>query len=1215
MDNENKYGKEFHRLPFSKAVEIGELSDYKVVIFAISERDVNASLRGDTGAFGREININDASKIVGCWRTLQNPENKEQGDESIKPLKRAIAFTNRIDESKVLDKYWNDVIEKAIERLPEDQQVPDFECETKHVDGTDHALNRKARIDWLKNDADGVCRILSNARCLSEGIDVPALDAVIFMTPRKSHVDIVQAVGRVMRKAEGKQYGYVVLPVAIPDGVDPANALDDNERFSTVWSVLRALRSHDDRLNAEINRIDLNKTLPDRIIFGGGSGGNGDGSGSGSTATGLDGQQLFMPLDIPPEAILPKIVEKCGDRKYWEIWARDVADIFGRLVGRVENLLENPNNEALREWFNAFHTELQSSINDAITRSNAIDMMAQHILTKPVFDALFENYDFSARNPMASALDNLQNDFAEFGLESETRDLEGFYESVRMRAQGIDNSEGRQQVLSELYENFFVTALRKEADRLGIVYTPVEVVDFILHSANEILQDEFGRSLSDEDVHVLDPFTGTGTFIARLLQSDLIQPDDLERKYREELHANELVLLAYYIAAVNIEEVFHGRRGEDSSYEPFNGIVLTDTFNLNKAEAPTLFPREWLPDNNERAERQQKLPIQVIVGNPPWSAGQRNEIDSNPNVEYPELEDRISKTYVEYSTARLRRHLYDTYKMAIRWASDRIQEHGVVALVTNGSWIDGNADAGIRACLAKEFSAVHVLHLRGNQRTQGEQSRREGGKIFGSGSRAPVAITILVKDPNATHEGCNIQYRDIGDYLTREEKLDALRETVSIRGFSDWQTITPNADYDWVEQRSEAFTQFYPLGSGEARSGNADDTIFRLYSLGLGTNRDAYIYNFSHGSCAENAQRMTEDYLAAISELEENPELSIEDAAHLHNNNIKWAGNLMDNLRQKKKTEFREEHIRKVSYRPFVPTNCYADYTFIQRKYQMDRIFPHSLSENRMICVPGIGSRKPFSVLMTNTMSDLQLMFNGQCFPRYRYQRPADTPNTINTFHGIDASSDAIDNISDKALQAFHDHYRGDNSITKDDIFDYVYGILHAPSYRDQFAYDLSRMIPRIPYAPDFRVFAEAGQRLASLHLNYETCKQYPDLRVEPLSPSLLWEPEPEHFLLGKRAMRFADREAKTTLIINERVCLSGIPEEAHRYVVNGRTPLEWFIDRYKIKQDPNSGILNDPNGWFENPRDLITAIERIVYVSVESTKIIESLPSELTSS
>ena len=789
-------------------------------------------------------------------------------------------------------RHWNDIIETATERLPEDQQPTHFRCETKHVDGTDHALNRKARLDWLKGEADGTCRILSNARCLSEGIDVPALDAVLFMTSRKSYVDIIQAVGRVMRKAPGKAYGYIVLPVAIPDGVDPAAALDDNERFSTVWGVLRALRSHDDRLNAEINRIDLNKTLPDRIIFGG------DGEGA------LNGQQMFLPIDIPPEAILPKIVEKCGDRKYWESWAKDVAVIFGRIVGRVENLLDNPENEALREWFNAFHTELQSSINDAITRSNAIDMMAQHILTKPVFDALFENYDFSARNPMASALDNLQKDFAEFGLENETRDLGGFYESVRMRARGIDNSEGRQKVLSELYENFFVTALRKEADRLGIVYTPVEVVDFILHSADAILHDEFGRSLNDEGVHVLDPFTGTGTFLARLLQSDLIQPDDLERKYREELHANELVLLAYYIAAVNIEEVFRGRRAEDNNYEPFNGIVLTDTFNLNKkAEKPTLFPKEWLPDNNERAEKQQQLPIQVIVGNPPWSAGQRSSTDDNPNVEYPALEEKIKETYVKYSTANNKNSLYDTYKMAIRWASDRIDEQGVVAFVTNGSWIDGNADSGVRACLAEEFSSVHVLHLRGNARTSGERRRAEGGNVFGGGSRAPVAITIFVKNPNATHEGCKIHYRDIGDYLTREEKLDALREAVSLKGFSDWQAIAPNRHYDWIEQRSEAFAQFYPLGSEDTKSGKADDAIFRLYLRGLETTRDAYIYNLSRDACAGNAKLMVQDYLAARSELKKNPELTVDEAARHHSSNIKWSQELKNRM-QRKVTQF-----------------------------------------------------------------------------------------------------------------------------------------------------------------------------------------------------------------------------------------------------------------------------------------------------------------------
>ena len=551
--------------------------------------------------------------------------------------------------------------------------------------------------------------------------------------------------------------------------------------------------------------------------------------------------------------------------------------------------------------------------------------------------------------------------------------------------------------------------------------------------------------------------------------------------------------------------------------------------------------------------------------------------------------------------------------MAIRWASDRIDKQGVIAFVTNGSWIDGNVDSGIRACLAEEFSAVHVLHLRGNQRTQGERSRREGGKIFGSGSRAPVAITVLVKNPNAAHEGCKIQYHDIGDYLTREQKLEALQEAVSIKGFSDWQTITPNTDYDWVGQRSEVFTQFYPLGSQEARAGNADDAIFKIYSRGYATDRDAYIYNFSLDACVENAQRMTQDYLDALSDMEVNPELTADTASRQHDSNLSWDANLRNNLRRQITTEFDDNYIRKVLYRPFIATNCYADHTFVQRKYQMDRIFPNSSSENRVICVPGIGSQKPFSSLMTNTMPDLGFNEACQCFPRYQYPRPENGPNATDTFQGVDEALERIDNISDTALRAFQEHY-SDETITKDDIFDYVYGVLHAPSYREQFANDLSKMIPRIPYAPDFRTFAEAGKALADLHLNYKTCQQYPDLSVEPITPSLLWEEKPEHFLLGKRAMRFADKQERTTLIINEHVCVSGIPREAHRYVVNGRTPLEWFIDRYKIKQDRNSGIINDPNGWFENPRDLITAIERIVYVSVESTKIIESLPSQVTS-
>ena len=1194
MDDPATYGSEFHYLPFSRAVERDLLSDYKVAILALYEPDTAAALEDYVDAGGSEIKITDATKFVGAWRALYNPEGKTEDYEAAKPLKRVIAFNNTIANSKRLDAHWNDVIDSAIAQMPEDERPVNFQCETRHVDGKHNAFDRKNRIEWLKDDSPGVCRILSNARCLSEGIDVPALDAVLFMTPRNSHVDIVQAVGRVMRKAEGKEYGYIILPVAVPPGTDPADALDDNERFAAVWGVLRALRSHDDRLNAKINKIDLNNNTGDSIIFK-----------PGDEEYEQDRQEVipFGPVEIPAQAIFAKIVEKCGDRKYWETWAKDVADIFGRVVVRIKNLLANPNNSELQEWFDDFHEELKSSINDSITTDNAIDMMAQHLLTRPVFNALFENYDFASRNPVAKALDELKNDFGEFGLEEETRDLEGFYESVRMRARGIDNAEGRQKVLLELYEKFFTTATRKDAERLGIVYTPVEVVDFILHSADEVLREEFSRNLSDEGVHILDPFAGVGTFLVRLLQSDLIRDEDIERKYREELHANEIVLLAYYMAAVNIEQAYSGRRGEESSHEPFDGIVLTDTFNLNEWQ-PSL-GHAWMPDNNARAERQQNLPIEVIVGNPPWSAGQRSATDENPNVEYSALENRIAETYLVRSTTTLKKSLYDTYKMAIRWASDRIKGQGVIAFVTNGSWIDGIVDAGIRACLVEEFNSIYVLHLRGNQRTQGELSRREGGKVFGQGSRAPVAITILVKNPS--RNGCRIHYRDIGDYLSREQKLTALEEAALISGISDWKEITPDKHHDWIGQRSDAFAQFYPMGSKDAKASVADDAIFKLYSQALNTARDPYIYNFSLDACAENARKMTEAYLAALSEFKRNPQLTVDDVVPVHSSNIKWNLFLNANLKRKKNTKFKKGYIRKVLYRPFIPTNCYKNYTFINSKYHMDRIFPDNSSENWVICVTGTGSTKPFSTLMAGTMSDLSFHDKSQCFPRYYYPKTVDACDPTNSLQGIPETPDWIDNISDTALRAFCQHYH-DDTITKDAIFDYVYGILHAPSYREVFANDLSKMLPRIPFAPDFHAFAQAGAALAELHLGYETCEQYP--------LNLLFaydgEPEPRHFRLTEKAMRFVDDEERT-LRINDHVSLSGIPEEAHRYVVNGRTPLGWYIDRYKIKRDEKSGIINDPNGWFADPRDLIAAIKRIVHVSVESTRIIEGLPTEIT--
>ena len=1237
MDDERTYGPQFHRLPFSHAVDQGLLSDYKVVVLAMSEEHVNPALQSHLASSDSEINLDDAAKIVGCWRALQNPENRTAGQEPIRPLRRAIAFTNTIRSSRRLATHWGGLVEQAVARLPEAERPRAFRCETQHVDGQHHALDRKARIEWLKGVSDGACRILSNARCLSEGIDVPALDAVLFMSPRNSQVDIVQAVGRAMRKAEGKTYGYIVLPVAVPAGVDPAVALNDNERFAAVWGVLRALRSHDDRFDAEINQIDLNETPTDRLVII-----------DDRDDRNPDRRLPFPPLELPPGAIYAKVVDKCGDRKYWETWAKDVAEIFSGLVVRIQGLLASPENGALREWFDAFHDELTVSINESITRDGAIDMMAQHLLTRPVFEALFEGYDFAAANPVAGALDALRGDFGEFGLENETRDLEGFYESVRLRARGLDNSAARQRVLMELYEKFFATALKKEADRLGIVYTPPEVVDFILESTDHVLRHEFGRALSDAGVHVLDPFTGTGIFLVRLLQSGLVRDEDLTRKYREELHANEIVLLAYYIAAIHIEEAFHGRRGVDSGYEPFGGIVLTDTFNLHTDR--TGFPRAWLPDNSERVERQQKLPIQVILGNPPWSAGQRSSADDNPNVAYPELERRVADTYAARSTATLKNSLYDTYKMAIRWASDRIDGQGVVAFVTNGSWIDGNVDSGVRACLAEEFSSIYVLNLRGNQRTQGERSRQEGGKVFGQGSRAPVAITILVRNPNSKHEGCRILYRDVGDYLKREEKLAILRDVSSIAGIDDWQQITPDRHDDWIGQRDEVFQALYPLGSKAAKAGKSDETIFRLFSNGYKTSRDAYIYNFSRDACAENARRMVGDYTGAMRVREARPEYTVDEAASQHSRHVRWDQALLDNLSRAKTVTYSPARIWTTQYRPFVKQYCYVDYVLVNRKYQQDSIFPPPEPEvgtilgggNRVICVPGVGATKGFSALMADTMPDLELVSKGQCFPRYRYVRriapsasPASAPTSRSRFSsptacptstswssasaspagsipsrgGIFDDADLfqtplerIDNISDAALVAFRERFP-DDAVTKDAIFDYVYGVLHAPAYRERFANDLSKALPRIPLAADFQAFAQAGRDLAALHLGYETCAEYP-LEVVGTRPAGL---EPHHFRIGARAMRFA--AGRTVLIVNEHVRLAGVPLEAHAYVVNGRTPLEWFIDRYRVTRDRESGLVNDPNAWFSKPEDLIAAIRRIVHVSVETVRIVAGLP------
>jgi len=1007
MDDTKTYGELLFFHGFARAVESGILSDYRVIVLVMDEKNVSNAVLNRLSDEQSELRLDDVTRIIGCWKALSKTGLKEIRNEDSAPMRRALAFCNRISTSKLITTEFENVVKEYQENMNQDGS----NCEVQHVDGTYNASKRRQCLSWLKEDTDNkICRILSNARCLTEGVDVPALDAILFLHPRNSQIDVVQAVGRVMRKSEGKKMGYVILPVAIPPGVSAEDALNNNDRYKVVWQVLNALRAHDERLDTTINQGGLGQDISDRITIingnhtelkkvtaiikdlptqsrganigiNGGNGGNGE----------IQIQPLPLVIDNLYRAVMAKIVDKCGTREYWEDWAKDVARIAERHVTRISGLVNQPNSNA-QLFFQDFLSELRDDLNESISEQDAIEMLAQHLVTRPVFDALFEGQEFVKQNKVSKDMTDILSVIDETQIERETNELKGFYASVQRRALGITDPAARQNLITELYEKFFKSAFPRTAKMLGIVYTPVEVVDFIIHSVNDVLRDEFDLTLGSKDVHILDPFTGTGTFVTRLLQSELIPIEDLERKYCNEIHANEIILLAYYIATINIESAFQGIFND--KYRPYEKICLTDTFALGESED---IQSSYLKDNSDRLEIQKSEDIQVIIGNPPWQVGKKDH-------KYIELRKRVSETYASRSSATYKNSLYDSYKMALRWASDRIQERGIIGFVTNGSWIDGIADSGIRACLTDEFTSIYILNLRGNARTSGELHRSEGGKIFNQGSRATVSITILVRNPERKNQSCRIRYRDIGDYLKRKQKLEFLKKSVSICGIKDWVNIIPNQYHDWINQRDQSFNDLISLGSKAGKKGKPDCTIFRQYSAGIKTNRDAYIYNFSKNTCADNAKLMIQNYQSALSELGDYPtEEEVSAASHRNSSNIHWENTLKENLKQKISIKFLSSKIRNAHYRPFVKQHCYLEYSLINSKYQQDRFFPTEESDNRAICVPGVGSNKPFSVLMTNSIPDIHLLSMDQCFPRYRYEEVPEN-NNIQQLEGITKS-------------------------------------------------------------------------------------------------------------------------------------------------------------------------------------------------------------------
>ncbi|MGW4232101.1 DEAD/DEAH box helicase [Streptomyces sp. NPDC004980] len=1227
MDNETLFGPEFHRLGFGKAVEQGLLTDYKVLILTIDEGVVAKTLQEGLAGGAGELNIDDAAKIIGCWNAMA----KRTGTfadgsgfaEGEAPMKRAVAFARSIADSQSIADRFNEVVDAY-----DDADDDVLHCEVDHVDGTFNTLKRNVLLDWLKQDpGQNQARILSNARCLSEGVDVPSLDAVLFLHPRNSVVDVVQSVGRVMRLAPGKNYGYIILPVAVPAGTPPEKALADNQRFKTVWQVLQALRAHDDRFNATVNQIELNKHKPDNKIGIGSIGPNDETIGGKDGSSTADSTQeakdreaqsaqhvqdaLFSISDWR-DAIYARIVDKVGERHYWEDWAKDIADIARRHVTRIEAALAIPEKKAA---FDEFVSELRANINPGVSETDAIDMLAQHIVTKPVFDALFKDYGFAEHNPVSKAMERMLDILDDQGLDAETKTLESFYQSVKVRAEGIDNHEGRQRVIVELYDKFFKTALPKTADALGIVYTPVEVVDFIIRSTEQAMAKHFGRSLSDEGVQIIDPFVGTGTFPVRLLQSGLIRSEDLLRKYTSEIHANEIVLLAYYIAAVNIEAAFH--EIADGDYQPFEGIVLTDTFQLAEGTGK-LDGMDVLEGNSERAKKQQTQGITVVVGNPPYSVGQDSQNDDNQNLKYQVLDDRIQRTYVARSTATNKNSLYDSYIRAVRWASDRIKHEGVVAFVSNGGYIDGNTADGLRKSLTEEFDTIYCYNLRGNQRTAGELSRREGGKIFGSGSRNTVAILILVKGGESVNsaENCTLYYRDIGDYLSREDKLRIIGsenlDTVK------WQHLTPNADGDWINQRDERFAEFRPIGEKDkAARANA---VFEVHSGGLKSGRDPWVYNFSMHSVRENVRSMIDFYNEQVTGFAEYCETrgvtdpkstDAEKFIDFDPKKISWNRADKANVARGTKISFDERRLFRSTYRPFAKQHVVFDARLNDMVYQLGRLFPTPDDTNFGFYTVGNGSAVPFSVLMLDDVPDLHVTgagSGGQFFPRYTY-RELGKKDDLFADTEEETGLERVDNITDAALRDYQKSYN-DSTITKDDVFYYTYGLLHSPEYRERFAADLRKSLPRIPKVRDFRGFTEAGRRLAELHVRYEQAEPYRGIVETPAPDTLSGTSPHEMYRVAKMKIpKKKSEQDRSTIIYNNRVTLTNIPEDAYRFQLGARSAIEWIIDRYQVKVDKASGIINDPNEWSDNPRYIIDLLKRIVTVSLETMKIVDSLP------
>ncbi len=1186
MDDADIFGEEIYTLNFERAIALDLLTDYKVIILAVRSENLSgvtnsvnkkiSQLKAEGTKLDKKLINNEfVCKIVGTHKGLAkqdlialDDENKEDNDLKSKRdtfvSQRAISFCKSIQTSKNIKDSFETIMECYDEELKK-KSFKNLQISIDHIDGTMNCKERLEKLENLNQFEPNTCKVLSNARCLSEGVDVPALDSVIFFDGKSAMVDIIQAVGRVMRKAKNKKRGYIILPIALRESeIKNLDEAVKNTNFQNIWKVLKALRSHDSSLVDEA-------TFKEKIkIFGSNDESNPDDEEElrkDKTQHQNDPKEaqktLFDAIFLQDlaDAVYNVMPTKLGDRNYWENFAKKTGNIAKTLNNRLKELFgKNP------EIFDNFLTSLRDNIHQGIKNEEALDMIVSHIITKPIFDALFGD---NIKNPIAKALDKMVLKLSDLGLEGETKDLKNLYESVKTEAAHAKSPKSQQELIKNLYNTFFKEAFRKQSEKLGIVYTPIEVVDFILRATNGILKKHFNTDFNDQNITIFDPFTGTGSFIARLLSKDnnLISDEALKEKFQKNLFAFDIVLLSYYIALINITQAAQNR---DSSLKNFKNIALTDSLDyLEEKSAKGVIPGfEDLKENQEIKSTLANQKIQVIIGNPSYSSGAKSENDNNQNLTHPKLEKLVYETYGKNSTAKVGKTTRDTLIQSIRMASDLLKDKGVLGFVVNGSFIDSKSANGFRKCVAQEFSHLYVLNLRGNARTSGEERKKEGDGIFDSGSRATIAIIFFVKDSSVTNN--TIHYYEVEDYLKREAKLNLLAGFENLDSVP-FKEITPNDKGDWINQRNDDFEKLIPLKRDKKLK--ILNTIFDLNSGGVVSGRDPWVYNFSPNALKQSVQNCIETYNADLKRFNENFREAFKQRTkgvkpadrykHLNDQEITtdktkiaWVQNLKTQLiKGKKLDDFSQEKISVSLYRPFNKQYFYYERELAWSFYSMKKIFPDKSARNVVINT----TIRNFCSLIGDAIPDTHFIGDNQAYPLYDYD---DLGNRYNAISGY-------------ALNLFRRHYK-DNAITEEEIFYYIYAIFHHKGYVEKYKNSLTKEAPRIALSEDFKELSALGKELAELHLNYESGEMHESVQYNLLENAGM---EGYYDVVQMKKDKKGD-----CIIYNQNIAITNIPEKAFNYVVNGKSAIDWVIERYQKTMDKDSLIENNPKRLRRRP-------------------------------